>query len=445
MATITELKRAKAALLDGAKAIQTAASEMNRELTAEEFEKIEAKISEAKTFDAQIEAAEKRASVLAALDNEHKNLSAPVVAQIERQAAAASVKPRWEDDPAKGFRTERDFYMAVMKAGKGGQVPENLEYLRIRAAVGSDEQGTYSDPYGNFLVPTAFSPEMLTTPAEGDPIGALTRKVPMQAPIVEIPARVDKDHSSSVSGGLRVYRRAEADTVTASRMQFERVALHANALMGISYTTEELINDSPMSVVALLGNGFRDEFAGKINAERIRGSGAGEYLGALNSPCLISVSKETGQVASSIVGANVLKMRKRIYNFSTSVWVANHDTYDQLAGVHIAGTNGDVFLFQPARGEDVPDMLLGRPIYFIEDCSTLGTVGDLMLCNWGEYLEATYQPLESAESIHVRFVNHERAFKFHMRNDGAPWWRTTLTPKQGSNTRSPFVALATRS
>jgi hypothetical protein len=73
---------------------------------------------------------------------------------------------------------------------------------------------------------------------------------------------------------------------------------------------------------------------------------------------------------------------------------------------------------------------------------TLGTAGDLMLVNWSQYLEGTYQPLQSAESIHVRFVNNERAFRFTMRNDGAPWWRSALTPKHSSNTLSPYVRLA---
>jgi len=37
-----------------------------------------------------------------------------------------------------------------------------LSSLGLRAAVGSDEQGTYSDPYGGFLVPESMSPDMLS-------------------------------------------------------------------------------------------------------------------------------------------------------------------------------------------------------------------------------------------------------------------------------------------
>ena len=70
-------------------------------------------------------------------------------------------------------------------------------------------------------------------------------------------------------------------------------------------------------------------------------------------------------------------------------------------------------------------------------------MGDLILVNWAEYIEALYQGLQQAESIHVRFVNHERSFKFWVRNCGQPWWSTALTPKYG-DTLSPLVTLAAR-
>ena len=76
--------------------------------------------------------------------------------------------------------------------------------------------------------------------------------------------------------------------------------------------------------------------------------------------------------------------------------------------------------------------------------ATLGDQGDLILANFAEYLEGLYQPLQSAESMHVRFANHERAFKFWLRNAGAPWWRTALTPAKSTATLSPFVVADAR-
>jgi HK97 family phage major capsid protein len=107
------------------------------------------------------------------------------------------------------------------------------------------------------------------------------------------------------------------------------------------------------------------------------------------------------------------------------------------------GTGG-VPLWQVSARDGEPDRILGRPVVLTEYCATVGDVGDLILANWSEYLEGTYEALNSAESIHVRFVNHERTFKFWLRNCGKCWWRSALTPKKSAKTLSPFVTLAAR-
>ena len=107
----------------------------------------------------------------------------------------------------------------------------------------------------------------------------------------------------------------------------------------------------------MLDAGFKDEFGSKALSERIAGTGNGEPLGILNSPCKISVAKEGSQVADTINGLNIVKMRKRCWRYGQAIWLANHDTYEQLLKAHVTGTNDDVFLFNPARGVDVPDTL----------------------------------------------------------------------------------------
>ena len=138
-------------------------------------------------------------------------------------------------------------------------------------------------------------------------------------------------------------------------------------------------------------------------------------------------------------------MRAQCWGYGKAIWLANHDCLPQMGLLNQAvGTAGTGMIWLPSLREDAPDMLLGRPIFFTEYTKTIGTAGDIVLANWSEYLEGLYQPMESAESMHVRFVNHERAFKFWMRNAGQGWWKTAITPNQGSNTLSPFVVLQSR-
>lgn len=350
--------------------------------------------------------------------------------------------PAFTKDPKKGFETHRDFLAEVMETARRGEV--NDDRLRYLAAAGSDEAGTYSDPYGNFLVPTGFMPTLLQVGADADPTAGRTMAIPMPLPKVSIPARTDKDHSSSVTGGLIVYRRSETQSVEASRTELEQVQLIAEPLMGLSYATEELLAASAISFVALIQQGFQTEFPSKILYEKIHGTGAGQMEGMINGPATIPVPKEDGQQADTITFNNIVAMRARCWGYGQAIWMYNQDCLPTLSTMFVPiGTAGVPAWVSSAR-EGEPDMLWGRPAFPSEYCSAIGDVGDLILGNWSQYLEGTYQPLESAESIHVRFVNNERTFRFLMQNCGRCWWRTALRPKKSTITLSPFITLAAR-
>jgi HK97 family phage major capsid protein len=412
----------------------------DRELTEDEQKTIAANAETAKGLDAKIDAENQRAEwerTCAALPSDTEEVGTKV----------GNATPTFESDPQKGFKTPREFFAGVMQASIDGRIDDpRLKHLssRVGAAAGSDEHGSYSDPYGGFLVPAGFLPNLLAVTAEADPTAGRTTVIPMTAPKIAIPARTDKDHTSSVSGGLVCYRRSETQAVTASRMTIEQVELTATPLMGLSYATEELLTDSVISFAALIEAGFRDEFAAKILNEKINGTGAGQFEGVINAPATVSVAKETGQDADSIVYENLVNMRARCWRYQDAIWLYNHDCLPQLMQlVQVIGTAG-VPVWMPSAREDAPDMILGRPAFATEFCPTVGDTGDIILGNWSQYLEGTYQPLQSAESMHVRFEYNERTFRFLMRNDGRCWWRSALTPKKSTATLSPFVKLNAR-
>ena len=407
--------------------------------------------------------------------------------QREHERTASAVEPAVRvgapradaDTKRRGFPNHREFLMAVMEnAGLQSRADVSDERLRplavfdkedkkaagelafmlpaawtprsLMATVGSDEQGEYDDRYGGFAVPTTRLPGILEIGFEGDPTAGLTQSIPMATPSVEIMARTDKDHTSSVSGGFTVSRRAEAVALLASRSQLEMVALKAASLFGYAAATEELLADSPQSFVAIVDTGFRTQFSAHMLNEKLRGKGGNEYLGILTALAAsslgptISIAKETNQVADTIVSDNVIKMTARCWGLGSAIWLANHDTRPQVMKLSIAvGTAGQL-IYTPSAQMGFPDMLLGRPIFYTEYAGTVGDQGDLALANFSQYLDGLYQPLQSAESVHVRFVNHERVFKFWLRNAGAPWWRTALTPAKSTNTLSPFVVLDAR-
>ena len=386
---------------------------------------------------------------------------------------------RAEADPRCGFQSHQEYCGSVMAAtgirnredvpderlralaaGNGGDGPEIAFMLPrawtppgLLAAAGSDEHGGYDYGRGGAAIPVTLLPGMLQLGFEGDPTVGRVRVVPMASPIVSLLARVDKNHTSSVSGGFTVTRRPETVDISSSRTELERVKLEASGLFGLAFATEELLTDSPISFIAIIEAGFRDQFAHAILSEKLRGLGADQYLGILTALAASSLGPTiavTRTTSSEIHAMDAVNMRARCWGYGNAIWLANHDCYPFLSKLAHVITDGGgtpvgagaITLYQQSLQEDRPDMLLGRPIFYTEYASTLGSAGDLILGNWNEFLEGLYQPLQSAESVHVRFVQHERAFKFWVRNAGAPWWRSALTPNQSSDTLSPFVIIA---
>ncbi len=455
MSKLKELIEQRKDAIAAAQVIQaTAKDDDDRDLTDEEQKAVEAHVAKARSTREEIDKLNARRDAQNKLDLElaaeaaldkavTPRISAPPNLGPSPNPGANIGNPRLasEDDPQGSFASHTEFLLSVLATGQAQTITDDR--LRPLATVGSDEAGTYGDPVGGFLVPSSFSPTLLTVNPEADPTAGRTTAIPMDSPVVEIPARTDKNHSNSVSGGLRVYRRAEADTSPTSRVELEQVVLRASMLFGVSHATEELLSRSAISFIALLQAGFSDEFNSKMLREKLNGSGVGMMEGVLTTPSLITVAKETGQDADTIVTENIIKMRARCWGFGSAIWMANHDTLPQLMTMTLDVGTGGVPIWIPSIREDAPDLLLGRPIFYSEHMETIGDKGDILLGNWSQYLEGLLSGPQQAESIHVRFVNHERTFKFWMENDGKCWWRTALTPDNGS-TLSPFVTVAAR-
>lgn len=475
-AKILEL-RAKAGKIkkeanEALEAAQAKATAEGRALTAEELKAQDEYDTKLAALDQEIALEQKK------IDRDQKyGPSQPTAENGRRGVRAENVRLRAEDDPARGFRNPAAFLLSLT-GEPDSRVPENaselLGPLAIRdhgdrepragevyilpaaftprsllAAAGSDEQGGYADRYGGFSVPTTMLPGMLQVGADPDPTAGRTQSVPMATPSVELLARVDKNHATSVSGGFTVSRRPETAAATSSRMEMEKITLRASSLFGLSYATEEILTDSAISFAAIIASGFADQFPHQILHEKLRGNGGAEFKGILNdvvsggAGSTISVAEETSQAGNTILAENVINMRSRCWGYSNAIWMANHDCYPQLSKIAAVVSSVAVSKYQESLVDDRPDRLLGRPIFYTEYCSTLGDPGDVILANWSQYLEGLYQPLQSAESVHVRFLNHERAFKFWVRNAGSPWWRSPLTPHKGQ-TLAPFVILDNR-
>ena len=378
-------------------------------------------------------------------------------------------RPPMDDSVAKGervlqraFASDRTKARQVAAIGKGTGValdtkwPSLADYLvdidwhrvqrqgvpEVLKAMAEGDGAT-----GGFLVPEEFRVELLMLALEQAVVRPRARVIPMGGATVKIPAILDTSHATSVFGGVQASWVAEAgDLSTVREPTFRQVVLTARKLTGYTRASNELIQDSAISLEAIINDLFPQAIAYFEDDAFINGTGAGQPLGILNADALVSVAKETGQAANTIVYENVVKMFSRMLPQSTAraVWVVNPNVFPQLAAMSLSvGTGGSAVWMSNAVGGP-PATILGRPVVFSEKCQTLGTAGDIYFVDFGYYLIGDRMALQMASSPHVRFNNDETVWRFTQRVDGRPWLTSALTPRFGTTTLSAIVALATR-
>jgi HK97 family phage major capsid protein len=160
----------------------------------------------------------------------------------------------------------------------------------------------------------------------------------------------------------------------------------------------------------------------------------------------VTVTKETGQAADTILWENIVKMYSRMLpaSLGRAVWIANLDTFPQLATMALnVGTGGSaIWLNNGVQGP--PMTILGRPVIFNEKVPTVGDANDISFIDFGYYLIGDRMQMRAESSAHAQFVNDKTVYRIIERVDGRGWIQSAITPKTGSNTLSPFVALGAR-
>ena len=161
---------------------------------------------------------------------------------------------------------------------------------------------------------------------------------------------------------------------------------------------------------------------------------------------MVSVAKETGQAATTLVVENLDKMYSRMLpsSLNKAVWLAHPDVVPQLfALARNVGTGGSAVMVTNIANAPATS-IYGRPVILTEKCKTLGTLGDIYFVDLSYYLIGDRQGMTMRGSDAPRFTNDEYVFRFVERVDGQPWLNSAITPREGSNTLSPMVALAAR-
>jgi len=345
------------------------------------------------------------------------------------------------DEADRPFKSFGEQLTAVIRAGTGGELDPRLKATGMSEGVPSD---------GGYLVQTDFATELLKRVYETGQVASRCRKIPISASSNGLKLfGIDETNRATGSrwGGVQAYWLGEGVTKTESQPKFRMMELGLKKLIGMYYATDELLQDAT-ALEGVVSEAFKEEFAFRLDDAIINGTGVGQPLGVLTSSCKVTVSEETGQAADTLIAENVIKMWARMWAKSraNAVWFINQDIEPALFTMTLAVGTGGIPVYMPANGlVDSPyGKLMGRPVIPIEQCATLGDIGDIILADMSQYILIDKGAMQSASSIHVKFTTDETAFRFVYRVDGQPLWSSALTPYKGSNTLSPFVVVEGR-
>ena len=337
--------------------------------------------------------------------------------------------------------------MSVLRAGiPGGTVDPKLW---TAAATGLGES-VPSD--GGFLVQQDFSTELLQQVIATGLLSSRCRRQPISgnSNSIKINGVDETSRASSRYGGIVAYWADEAGEKTPSKPKFRKIELSLKKLIGLCYATDELLEDAP-ALEGFIREAFPGEFGFQLDDGIVNGPGAGSLLGFLNSGSLVTVAKESGQSASTILAENIDNMYSRRFAGQTQnyIWVYNQMIEPQLAKMAYSVGTGGVPVYQGPSGlaGSPYGTLKGLPAIPIEQASALGTVGDINLVNLQNgYILAEKGGIKVDMSIHVSFVYDQSVFRFVLRVDGQPVRSTPLTPYKGgaTATQSHFITLAAR-
>lgn len=301
---------------------------------------------------------------------------------------------------------------------------------------------------GGFLVPAEFSARLVSAARGMDVFAQLGAAGPLEVPLtnrtLDLPlldySKVPAAGADYAMAGMAAYWVDEGAAVTETQPEFRRVTLTAHALSAYVPATNEMIADSAAALESLLTTLFARAYVTRKRHAFLRGTGVGMPRGVIGHAATIGVTR--GTAAPIYEADDLLHMLARLLPESQTraAWFAHPFARRYLAQVKVDAN--DTWAWGDIRA-GVPDTLLGRPIYYVEEMSQPGAAGDLLLGDWTYYLFGNRQAFTVAYSEHVRFLQRQQVWLIEARLDGQPMLNApmTLADGVGTNTVSPFVQL----
>lgn len=350
--------------------------------------------------------------------------------------------PEPKNKDIKVFKSFGEQLKAIYNAARTGKVDERLNIV-------NEAQGwnTGTDTGGGYAIQTDFANAIWDRLREYETASGILEK--MSTVVISNASNqaevnyVDESAAGTVAGGVVAYWTKEAAALKKSQPKLMRVIYKLSKLTALSYATDEQLEDFEAT-----SDLFIDSFAKAMVLAQLKGfmSGTGldEPKGMLSADSLVTINRKT---AGTLSTEDVLAMAGRTIPTLDKdyVWMIHPDLKEKLPLLNYKGEGDSIthLLFMPAGGlsGNQYDTLLGKPIIYNEFCSAIGTKGDVMLVNLGEYAKIVKGGLKLDQSIHVEFLTDQTAFRAIKRVNGAPKRDVKIRLNNSTVDRSSFIAL----
>lgn len=303
--------------------------------------------------------------------------------------------------------------------------------LRFEAAL---NEGTGSA--GGYMVPQPMAAAILDSALHQEIIRPRCTVVPMTSRTILVPAWDGTDQSSGLYGMSFTWV-SELPTITPGSATARAIELTAHTAVNVIPVSIEIEMDAP---TLGLESAMATNYAESADHAFLRGTGAGQPLGILNSGARIAVSKEGGQAGGTVVTENLLNMFSRAVAPQTAVWIISPSVIPQLMSLTIAPFSSLPMTTQAADGSLT---MLSRPVLISSQLPTLGSEGDVLLASLSWYYVGLRAELLLEKSRDAGFLSNSTYWRMLCRLDGQPKVDAPLTGRD-VRTYSPFVVLATR-
>lgn len=352
--------------------------------------------------------------------------------------------------PTGKFKSFGEFLFTVWKASTRGERDPRLTYFdESEKGIVSERKAALSEAVGatgGFLVPAEFQAQLQAVVADTALVRPRATVIPMRRRQVNIPVLDQTGTTGGVPhwfGGMKAYWVEEAAQKNESEPTFRLIELVAHKLIVYSRSSDELLDDSAISLEAFLGGpmGMPGAIAWEEDYTFINGTGAGQPLGVINAAATINVPRQS--YATPIQYADLANMLECFLPSGRGVWFITQSAMADL--IQMAGPTGNPSYIWGNAVSGVPNTLLGYPVVWTEKVPRVGNNGDVVLADWRYYLIGDRQATTVESTQYDRWQYDQTSWRAVHRVDGQPWLSAPLTYQDGVTQVSPFVILGAKS